>query len=69
MLVLKRKLQEASRIEDFDTCITLRNELQKIEKRRDGFDVVYETSRFIGMMTMEEPSNKFRQAVDQMNAE
>lgn len=60
ILLLKRQLQEATRTEDFDRAIVVRNELKKHEQKRDGFDVTYETSRFVGMMTMDEPSERFK---------
>ena len=58
ILQLKRQLQTALRTEDYDQAIDLRNAIAKHESQRDKFDMMYETSRFVASIEMEQPSKR-----------
>lgn len=48
----ERKLVIAKSREDYDTCIQLRKKIAELKKRRDNYDVIYETSRYEKMIVM-----------------
>lgn len=46
ILNLERKMSFAKSSNNFDLCISLREKLQLLNKKRDNYDAVYETTRF-----------------------
>lgn len=55
ILNLERKLSFAKSTNNFDLCIEIREKLQYIKKKRDDYDVIYETSRFESMISLKRP--------------
>lgn len=60
MLRLKRELQDCIATENFDKAIDIRNQMKMHEKKRENFEMLYETSRFEDDIVMGEPSEKFK---------
>jgi centrosomal protein CEP104 len=53
---LKRDLGHTVAKEDFARAIELRDRIKRLEERRDGFDALYETSRYEKMIALKRPS-------------
>lgn len=60
MLRLKRELQECVATESFEKAIEIRNQMKMHEKKRENFEMLYETSRFEDDIVMGEPSERFK---------
>lgn len=52
----RRELQQCISKEDFSRAIDLKNQIKKMEAKRDGFDALYETSRYENMVVLDRPS-------------
>lgn len=52
ILNLQRKLSFAKSSNRFDLCISLREKLETLNKTRDSYDVIYETSRFESIIAL-----------------
>ena len=53
---LKKDLEFAIAKENFNEAIDIRNRIKRLESKRDGFDALYETSRYEQMIVMQRPS-------------
>ena len=61
ILRLNRLLQDCIRTEDYEKAIGIRNEIQKHEKKRENFEMIYETSNFEDQLVMGEPSQQYKE--------
>jgi len=56
LFTLKRELGHVVAKEDFARAIELRDRIKRLEEKRDGFDALYETSRYERMIALKRPS-------------
>ena len=54
---LKRDLNFAICKENFAKAIDIKSRLRKLEAKRDGFDALYETTRYENMIVLDRPSS------------
>ena len=69
ILRLKRALAECTRTENFEKAIDIRNEIVKHQRKRENFEIVYETSKFEDMLVLGEPSEQFKEQMMQIELE
>ncbi len=53
---LKREIKFCVAKEDYPRAIDLKNRLRQLESKRDGFDALYETTRYEDIIVMGRPS-------------
>lgn len=56
ILRLERELGYSKAKENFEKCIEIREKLNILNKKRDSYDIVYETSRFEKLIAFDRPS-------------
>ena len=56
ILNLERKIKFAKTSNNFDLCIELREKIEQLNKKRDNYDAVYETTRFEQIVAFKRPS-------------
>lgn len=57
ILNLKRELDWVIAKEDMERAIEIRNRLKELERERDRYDAIYETSKYEDMIVMTKPSD------------
>ncbi|KRX06659.1 Armadillo-type fold [Pseudocohnilembus persalinus] len=67
---LERELQFALSKEDYDRATELKKRLKNLKQQRDGYDALYETSRYEGMVSNVRPSTaEYNQMIRLMDEE
>ena len=56
ILNLKRKLEVVTAQENYERAIEIRNKLIGLQKERDRYDALYETTKYEDMIVMDRPS-------------
>lgn len=69
ILRLKRALQDCVRTENFQNAIEIRNDILKHQRKRENFEMIYETSRFEDQLELGEPSQQFKENMMMMEME
>ena len=57
ILQLERELEWVITKEDFERAIEIRNKLKELNRERDRYDAIYETSIYDDMVVMTKPSD------------
>lgn len=69
ILKLKRELDIAISKEDYDLAKRLKDMILELQRKRDSYDAMYETSRYLDMIVMEESEDNHLAIVDRYQEE
>ena len=58
---MKRALQDVVRVNDYNKAIDIRNEILKHQKKRENFEMIYETSKWEESLILGEPSQAYKE--------